>query len=360
MTTHFTEDLVMNRQTRRAVFAFTLFVMSASLIASTHRAVTPPKSPVELADVLGIGPMSGAAVRGVVAAVQGTLITLNTGGAPAIVIEASAAKFMNDHGGASSIADVKPGARITAFINTAPTMQPSSSLRAQLITLESQPDLEVTGTVDSVDKAHSRFVVLGIGIAVDANTGFGSSIPTFAAIKFSDIMAGQVVSVTARFSGGAIVATHVQIIFPMIQPSIILLGSVKSIGPAAWVITSHDGKETSVSVDAHTKIVGDPKVGDSVQVMANIDSAHNYLATAIVKIDLPGKTTIELHGTVKSIAAAQWIIGGPPGTLTPDFMVKIASTTVIYPDPKIGDRVVVVGTRDSSGTFTATKIGKEI
>ena len=350
----------MNRQTRRAVFAFTLFVMSASVIASTHRAVTPPGNAVgELADVLGIGPMSGASIRGVVASVQGTLIMLNTGGAPAIVIEASSAKFMNDHSGTSSIADVKPGVRVTAFINTAPTMQPSSSLRAQLITIESRPDLEVTGTVDSIDQAHSRFVVLGIGITVDANTGFGSNIPTFAAIKFSDIVAGQVVSVTARFSGGAIVATQVQIIFPMIQPSIILLGSVKSIGPNAWVITSHEVKETTVSVDAHTKIVGDPKVGDSVQVMANIDSAHNYLATAIVKIDLHDKTTIELHGTVKSITAAQWIIGGPPGTLSPDFMVKIASTTVIYPDPKAGDRVVVVGTRDSSGTFTATKIGKD-
>jgi Domain of unknown function (DUF5666) len=350
----------MNRYSGRTAFALMLLVLCASLIASTHRAVTPPKSPAEdAADVLGIGPMSGAFVRGVVASVQGTLITLNTGGAPAIVIEASAAKFMNDHSGSGSIADVKPGARITAFINTAPTMQPSSSLRAQLITIESLPDLEVTGTVDSADQAHSRFVVLGITISVDANTGFSSNFPTFAAIKFADVVAGKVVSVTARFSGGAIVATQVQINFPTIQQPTILLGTVKSIGTTAWVITSHDGKDTTVSVDAQTKIVGDPKVGDSVQVMANIDSAHNYLAIAIVKVDLTVTTTIELHGTVKSISAAQWVVGGPPGTLTPDFIVKIASTTVIYPDPKVGDHVVVVGTRDSSGTFTATKIGKD-
>ena len=350
----------MNRYARRTAFTLVLLILCVSLIASAHRAVTPPRSPAEeAADVLGIGPMSGASVRGVVASVQGTLITLNTGGAPAIVIDASAAKFMNDHSGSGSIADVKPGARITAFINTAPTLQPSSFLRAQLITIESQPDLEVTGTVDSVDQAHSRFVVLGITISVDSNTGFGSNFPTFAAIKFSDIVAGKVVTVTARFSGGAIVATQVQIIFPTIQPLTILLGTVKSIGPTEWVITSHDGKDTTVSVDAQTKIVGDPKVGDSVQVMANIDSAHNYLAIAIVKVGLSDKTPVELHGTVKSISAAQWIVGGPLGTLAPDFLVKIASTTVIYPDPKVGDRVVVVGTRDSSGTLTATKISKD-
>lgn len=352
----------MNRYSRRTAFGFVLLILCVSLAASTHRAVVPPGNPAgDVADALGIGPMSGASVRGVVASVQGTLITLNTGGAPAITIEASAAKFMNDLSGASSLSDIKPGVRITAFINTAPTLQPSSSLRAQMITIESLPDLEATGTVDSIDQAHSRFTVLGIGIGVDSNTSFGSTFPTFAAIKgLGDIAVGQVVTVTARFSAGAIVATRVQIISFTIEPSTILLGSVTSIGPTAWVITSHDGKQTTVSVDSQTKIVGDPKIGDSVQVMANVDSSHNYLATLIVKIGVNDiNTPIELHGIVKSISTAQWVIGGPPGTLTPDFLVKIAPTTVIYPDPKVGDQVAVVGTRDSTGIFTATKISKE-
>jgi len=348
----------MNRHLGRIAIAFLALALSGSLIAGTHRAVAPPAA--EVADALGIGSISGASVRGVVASVQGSLITLNSGGAPAIVIDSAAAKFMTATAGSGSISDVKPGVRITAFINTAPTLQPSSFLRAQLITIESQPDLEVTGTIDSIDLTRSRFTVLGISISVDANTAFGSTFPTFAAIKgLGDLAAGQVVNVTARFSGGAIVAAHVQVISFTIQPSTILLGTVKSIAATAWVITSHDGKDTTVSVNAQTKIVGDPKVGDSVQVMANIDSAHNYLATAIVKIGLPDPTAVEIHGIVKSISLSEWTIGGPPGTLAPDFIVKIASTTVIYPDPKVGDHVVAVGTRDSKGTFTATKIGKE-
>jgi hypothetical protein len=350
----------MNRRFRRIAIAFLLLALSGSLVAGTHRAVTPPATVADAADALGIGSISGASVRGTVASVQGTLITLNSGGAPAIVIDSSAAKFATVAGGSGSIGDVKPGVRITAFINTAPTLQPSSFLRAQLITIESQPDLEVTGTIDSIDVTHSRFIVLGISIGVDANTGFGSTFPTFVAIKgLGDLAAGQVVNVTARFTGGAIVATRVQVISFTIQPATILLGTVKSIAPTAWVITSKEGKETTVAVNAQTKIVGDPKVGDSVQVMANIDSAHNYVATAIVKLDFKEPTTIELHGIVKSISPSEWIIGGPPGTLTPDFMVTISKTTVIYPDPKVGDHVVAVGTRDSKGTFTATKIAKE-
>jgi hypothetical protein len=350
----------MTRHLGRIAFALALIAACISMSAGTHRAAAPPKSPVdESADALGIGPMSGAAVRGVVASVQGTLIMLNTGGAPAITIEASAAKFMNDHSGTGSLADIKSGTRITAFLNTAPTLQPSSSLRAQLITIESQPDLELTGTIDSIDVPHSRFVVLGITITADANTSFGSTFPTFAAIKgVGDLAVGQVVNVTARFASGAILATNVQVTLPTIQPPAIIIGTVKSIGTASWVIASRDGKETTVSIDAQTKIVGDPKVGDSVQVMAIIDSSHSYLAIAIVKLGLPDITT-ELHGTVKSIAATQWVIGGPAGTLTPDFTVTITSKTVIYPDPKVGDRVVAVGTRDSKGGFTATKIAKE-
>ena len=348
----------MTRPSARIAFAIALIATCLTLTAGTRRAVTPPTNPTD--DALGIGPMSGASIRGVVAAVQGTLITLNTGGAPAITIETAAAKFMSDHNGTASLADIKPGVRITAFLNTAPTTQPSSALRAQLITIESQPDLQLTGTIDSIDVPHSRFVVLGITITADANTTFGSTFPTFVAIKdVSGLAVGQVVNVTARFASGAIIATSVQVTSPTIQATAILSGTVKSIGTTSWVITGRDGKDTTITIDAQTKIIGDPKVGDSVQVMATIDSAHNYNAIAIVKLDLHDINTTEIHGTVKSIGATQWVIGGPPGSLAPDFIVKIASTTIIYPDPKVGDRVVAVGTRDASGSFTATKISKE-
>jgi Domain of unknown function (DUF5666) len=334
-----------------------LFSIPLAAPAATHRAVMPPSDTAQ-ADVLGIGVMSGSAVSGSVAGVQGSVITLNSGGAAPIRIDASTAKFMSDHGGAAAIGDVKAGLRITAFINPSTTPAAGASLSAQLIVIESLPDLTVTGPVQSIDVANSKFTILGITIAVDANTSYGGSFPTFAPISnLGGIAVGQVVNVTAAFAGGAILARSVQVIAPAAPPYTVLGGTVKSISATAWVITGKDGKDTTVTVNAQTKIIGDPKVGDSVQVMASIDSAHNYVAIAIVKLNMP--VTSDLHGWVASIAPTQWAIGGPPGSMAPVRLVKITPSTVIYANPQVGDHVTATGTSDSTGMFTATKITKD-
>jgi hypothetical protein len=350
------------RMPAAVLLSIVLLFLTFALGAATHRATMPPGQGSELTDALGIGPMSGAAVSGSVASVQGTTITLNSGGAPAIRIDASAAKFMGQTG-AGSISDVKPGVRVTAFINTTAAIAPGTPLPAQLITIESLPDLAATGSLQAIDVPNSKFTVLGISMAVDSNTSFSSAFPTFAPIKgLGDLVLGQVVNVTAAFAVGSILAKRIQILAPVVPTPVIISGTVKSISASAWVITGKDGKDLTVIVDAQTKIIGDPKAGDSVQVMANLDASHNYVAIAIVKLGTtvpPPTNIIELHGFVKSISATQWTIGGPPGSMAPDFLVKITSTTVIYPNPAVGDRVIVVGTRDSAGTVVALKIGKE-
>ncbi len=265
---------------------------------------------------------------------------------------------MSDRSGPASIGDVKAGFRITAFVNTPPTAAAGAPLPAQLIVIDSLPDLTVTGPVHSIDVANSKFTVLGITMAVDANTSYGSVFPTFAPITgLSGIAVGQIVNVTATFAGGAILATHVDVIAPAVQPYVVLSGTVKSVSATAWVITGKDSKDTTITVNAQTKIVGDPKVGDSVQVMASVDSAHNYVAIAIVALGLPAPA--DLHGWVASIAPTQWTIGGPPGSMAPLFLVKITATTVIYANPQVGDRVTVAGTRDSSGILVAAKITRD-
>ncbi|MGH7484114.1 MAG: hypothetical protein ACREMY_00745, partial [bacterium] len=162
----------------RSLLAIALVLLAPALVAGTHRAATPPNP----ADALGIGPISGAAVSGSVASVSGATITLNSGGAQSIRIDASAAKFQSEQGTAS-IGDVKPGARITAFINTRVTVAAGAALPAQLIIVESSPDLTVTGTIESIDLTHSTFSVLGITIAVYANTSYSTTFPTFAPIR---------------------------------------------------------------------------------------------------------------------------------------------------------------------------------
>lgn len=50
---------------------------------------------------------------------------------------------------------------------------------------------------------------------------------------------------------------------------------------------------------------------------------------------------------------------GPAGSASPDFIVKITSTTKIYSHPEVGDHVVVTGARDSTGAFVATNIARD-
>jgi len=133
---------------------------------------------------------------------------------------------------------------------------------------------------------------------------------------------------------------------------------VKSIGATSWVITPREGADRTVAVNAQTSITGSPAAGDPVEVIAIKDVSGNLTATSIRKIVTDSKE-VELRGYVKSIGSVQWTIGGPPGSLAPEMIVKITPTTTIYANPAVGDQVVVTGTRDAAGILVARSIRKE-
>lgn len=347
--------------TRRALVLLLIALVSLPAVAAMRRAAMVPGSGggmMQGNDPLGIGMMSGAMISGDVASVSGTVITLRSGGAPAIVIDATDAKFMSEHMGYATIADVVPGVRISAFIDDAKAVALGGSILARVVMVESEPDLVVTGPVQTIDHAGSRFAVLGITISVDTNTVYGSAFPTFAPVTWDQIGSGNVVNVAASFSGSSILATRVQVISPISEPSSMLRGTVKSIGASSWVITTPDGRDATIGIDAQTRIVGNPKVGDPVQVIVRSDGAGNLVAIAIMSLPATVPPLAgDLRGWVRSIGPSEWTIGGPPGSMMmPEFLIKITATTVIYPNPKVGDRVIVSGSRDSSGIFVATKI----
>jgi len=335
----------------RTSLTIVLALAFATTLHAKTRSVAPPT-----ADVLGIGRISGAALSGTVASVSGTVITLNTGAAPAIRIDAATAKFAG-RDGASSIADIKPGTRITAFLGT-PAAGAPGTLTAQLINIEPPPpDLTITGPIDSIDVVGSKFVVLGITISVDSSTRFASAFPTFAPILgLKDLTVGQTVAVDAT-ADATILARHVLVVSPMRDEIVTLHGKVKSISDRSWVLTEMNGQDRTLIIDERTKISGDPRVGDEVQVLARIDSSSNTIALAILKLVTPPE--LEFRGYVVSIQPDHWTIGGPPGSRAPEMLVKISRTTLIYPNPAVGDRVVVIGFRDSTGTIVALKISRD-
>ncbi len=342
-----------------AVFLVLILIVAIPLQADRRRAVSAP-APADTAitDPLGMSAMRGASVAGTVASVQGTIVTLSTGGAPAVLIETRNAQIVGEGAGPLTLADVTPGSRITAFLaDEAPAL--AAPLAARLVVVDARSDLSVTGTIDSIDLARSTFTVIGITFTVDGETTFATAFPTFAAIDgLEDLARGELVQVRAAFAGSAILARRVLVVAPAAITTVTLRGTVKSSGATNWVITTPDGKDVTLLVDDRTKIVGGPAIGDQVQVLARIDESSNHVALLIVKLETRPAGDAQFRGWVQSIGAEQWTIGGPPGTMSPGMLVRITPATTIYANPKVGDLVLVTGTRDSHGVMTATKIAK--
>jgi hypothetical protein len=278
----------MTRTTTRSAVLFLVLLTATqvTMAGQPPRAVkgTPAVGPILPSDPFRSPVVSGAAVTGTVASVQGSIITLNSGGAAAIRIDAAPAKFLGE-ARLVTLADVKAGVRITAYIGTTPALAAGAALPAQLITIEDLPGLVVTGPLQAINVPQARFTVLGITLTTDATTSFSSAFPFFAPIKgVGDLAVGQTVNVSGEFAGGAIVAKRVQLLTPVIPITTTLNGTVKSISATAWILTGGDGKDVTVTIDGQTKILGSPKAGDQVQVIANVDTAHNYVAVLILRL----------------------------------------------------------------------------
>src|SRR5437899_8991556 len=285
---------------RKAVV--TLFLLVAATASAQHRV---PVVPIPF-------PIPGATVSGIVTAVNGTTVMLANG---LITVDVSQAMIADDRG---SSATITPGSQIFAILRS------TTSLQASSVIVTTVPQVTLSGPVQSINTSAGTLQVLGVTIHVDANTSFGGH---HNIQGLSDIATNDVVQVQANAVGSMLVASSILVFSTTPQPlPAFLHGTVKSIGTDSWVITDSHRGDTTVLVNAQTKILGSPKVGDTVDVLANIDSANNYVAISIAVSPQPIQT--HLTGVVKSISATQWVIG-PAAGLGPDFLVRVNAQTKI-------------------------------
>ncbi len=316
---------------RKAVAVAALLLAANSAFAQRGHVVSPPPTP-----------LPGTTVTGFVTAVNGQAISLANG---LVTIDASQATITDDHGHSATIT---PGSLIFAILRSGTSLQASSIVVTKLA------QVTLSGSVQSVNAAAGTLQVLGLTIHVDANTSFGGSHNVHG---LADIVVNDLVQVQANAVGLSLVASSILVFAPMPQPATLIHGTVKSIGTDSWVITdSHNGRDVTVVVNAQTRIIGSPKVGDTVDVLANIDSAHNYVAISIVLSPAPPPTQMHITGVVKSIGTTSWVIGPAVG-LGPDFIVQVNAQTVITGNPKVGDHVDVVVQPGRNG-FVAISITK--
>lgn len=343
----------------RIAAAVLLVVLSAYPALAGKRRAAAPAMP-GTADALGLGEMSGAMIAGTVYSLAGTVVTLDTGGAAPIRIEAKDARIVAHDRMPRTVAEIVEGTRITAWVGSAPS--PGAPLPAKVIAVESRPDLLIAGVVESVDLQLSTFAVLGITIAVDDSTQFETAFPTFAPMRgLEDLQAGNAVRVDVELTGSKLLAERVLVVNPTAHAPTTFRGVVKSISDTSWVITRKSEGDVTVTVNSETKIAGDPKVGDEVQVVAEKDAAGGYVAQLIVRLGPIDVPDFFFRGWVQSIGPEQWTIGGPPGSMmAPSIVVKITPQTKIYPNPKVEDVVTVKGYREDDGDLVATSISREI
>jgi hypothetical protein len=304
-------------------------MMTRSLLVRTTR-----RLPVALL-LFGLAPFPAAAdgapmmpsarpstVEGTVSNVAGPILDLIEGG---IQIDVTNATIT---GGDDRLANPLPwsgilvGARVVAQVtlpDALPPVVPPPPLVATSVVVFQARAGELSGTIQSVDVPAGTFTMLIHTISTNASTKWSGSGPNGAVKWIGDLSAGMFATVDAMDSSG-LLATSVEAYDATPPEFFAWRGPVETITSTAWTIAGR-----GVRVDSNTKIIGDPRVGDIVDVVAVIHNpppgslAPSYLvAVSITKAQAitppgPGDRATEFDGIVESIPAAPTVNDAPLG-----------------------------------------------
>jgi len=302
-------------------------------------------------------PARPSTVEGTVSKVTGPILDLIEGG---IQIDVTHATIT---GGDNRLANPLPwsgilvGARVVAQVTVPdallPVVPPPPLAATSVVVFQTRAG-ELSGTIQSVNVAGGKFTLLFHTVSTNASTKWSGGGPNGAVKGIGDLSAGMFAIVAVVNSGG-LLATSVEA-YGVTPPELFAFrGVVQTITSTAWTIAGR-----VVQVDPDTKIVGNPKVGDIVDVLARVHNpppgslAPSYLvAVSITKAPAitppgPGRAT-EFDGIVESIPAAPTANGAPLGHW------KISSRDVIVNGLTKLDAGIVVGTAvHVKGSFLMT------
>jgi hypothetical protein len=319
-----------------------------------------PMEPRASADGIALSspsPMRVSTIDGTVSAVAGTVLDVIGG---QFRIDVANATITSGDGpiagplpatGILPVTGIPVGARVVAQVpvgDAIPTMFPPPPFQATSVIVFLPRDGQLVSTIQGVDVAGGKFTMFFHSISTNAATKWSGFGPNGSVKGIGDLSAGMLATVSVVNSGGVsgLLATSVEAYGTVTPPLLIAFrGAVRSIGATQWQI---DGR--GVTVNADTKIVGDPKVGDTVDVLARVQNpppgslAPSYLvALSIVKTTIivppgPGDRATEFDGTVESIPPVATAGGAPLGHW------KISSRDVIVNGLTKLDSGIAVGT----------------
>lgn len=291
-------------------------------------------------------PVRAPYVEGFVTSVDGTVLTLL--GSALLRVDIAGATIISDDasGGTTTPPPIGPGAYVIAIVqepdgSSASPLPPI--LKATSVAVRPAGMAVLSGEIDAVGT--SSFSLLLRTILVDSHTvfsGYGAGGPVH---DLADLKPGMQATAWVVVSGGGLLARKVVAWGPIVEPPpVSFRGVVRVIGTDAWTIG-----DMTVGITSATKIVGDPQVGDTVDVVAKVEGPPNptmgmpsrLVAISIVKVTpnpVPGRT-FTFDGTVRSMpptgTIGLWKIG--------DRNVMVNGLTKITGTPKVGSLVTVTG-----------------
>ena len=196
----------------RKVFAAALltFALASVAIGQPHRGVMTGPMPVPpMQGATPIDPsvltISTSNISGTVQSVSSSTILIADG---FFAIDASQARIVG-YGPPMTIASIHAGDHIVAMLTKSDVVS-NAPLPASIVVVMRADDVQLTGTVQSIDAAHAAFTVLGRTIHVTSSTFFAAMPPT-AVKSVADLAAGTIVSIDATIANGEVEARTVMV-----------------------------------------------------------------------------------------------------------------------------------------------------
>jgi len=242
--------------------------------------------------------------------------------------------------------DLAAGSAVTII---AAEREADGRLRATSVRVRSKNPFSLSGAVGGVSDDRRHVEVEGVSITVDDRTAFSGRNSSGQSIRSaSDLRTGMSVRVSlTSSSAGDLRASSLAAKEPEPEPAEDqeLKGTVDAIADGLWKIAG-----AAFVVDESTVFIGDPAVGDLVEVRFHPDGQGNNVAERIQKEDAKDDE-FELRGVVEAIGETSWTISGQ--------VVLVNAATQVTGSPAVGDTVEAEGEKASDGTLTARKIQKE-
>ena len=252
-----------------------------------------------------------------------------------------------------SAQDLAPGSAVTLRIGE---READGRFRVDAMLVQPKNPLTLEGRITGVGTDGRSVSVLGVSIGLDSKTAFSGRGSWGRVQSVGDLSTDMTAEVTLTAkSGGVLQASRVRVTGVLRRSTRVIArepgedqefkGTISAIADNTWTI---DGR--AILVDDTTAFIGNPGVGDFVEVRFHLDAGGNAVADRIQKEDAVNDE-LEFRGIVEAIGDKSWTISGR--------VVAVDAATEITGNPQIGDEVEVRADRAADGSLKATKIQKE-